>query len=194
MAGATTAAGAAAVTKKKSQPAKLPRSKNLLIVGLGNPGKDYTMTRHNAGFLVVDELAKRMGVDFKLRSAFQGEYGSTTFQGKSIGLLKPTTYMNNSGQSLRKVWVRRRHPFVGLNGFFISFPSTFPFSRAATGVGLLQVAPVLGASSGGRGGLGDGADSSPPDRLGGGAQRPQKYRGAPQIERLQSFADRRWGR
>jgi len=101
--GATTAAAAAAVTKNKPQPAKLSQSKNLLIVGLGNPGKDYTMTRHNAGFLVIDELAKRMGVNFKLRSAFQGEYGSTTYQGKSIGLLKPTTYMNNSGQSVRKV-------------------------------------------------------------------------------------------
>lgn len=102
-ASAPTAAGAAAVAKKKPQPAKLPRSKNLLIVGLGNPGKEYTMTRHNAGFLVIDELAKRLGADLKLRSAFQGEYGSTTYQGKSIGLLKPTTFMNNSGQSLRKV-------------------------------------------------------------------------------------------
>lgn len=101
--GAPTAAGVAAVAKKKPQPAKLPRSKNLLIVGLGNPGKEYTMTRHNAGFLVIDELAKRLSVDLKLRSAFQGEYGSTTYQGKSIGLLKPTTFMNNSGQSLRKV-------------------------------------------------------------------------------------------
>jgi len=91
------------VLKKKQPPAKLPRSKNLLIVGLGNPGKEYTMTRHNAGFLVIDELAKRLSVDLKLRSAVQGEYGSTTYQGKSIGLLKPTTFMNNSGQSLRKV-------------------------------------------------------------------------------------------
>lgn len=93
-------------TPAKKQPVKVPRGNNLLIVGLGNPGKEYTMTRHNAGFLVVDELARRLGADLKLRSAFQGEYGSANYKGKSIGLLKPTTFMNNSGQSVRKVRLR----------------------------------------------------------------------------------------
>ncbi len=95
-----------------------------MIVGLGNPGKEYAMTRHNAGFLVVDELARRLGADLKLRSAFQGEYGSANYKGKSIGLLKPTTFMNNSGQSVRKVrgGVGARSSRLGhaLSSFFLS--------------------------------------------------------------------------
>ena len=70
-----------------------------LIVGLGNPGREYEKTRHNAGFRALDVLADKLGckVD-KLK--FQGLYGQTTYQGKKLYLLKPQTYMNLSGRSV----------------------------------------------------------------------------------------------
>ena len=70
-----------------------------LIVGLGNPGKDYTHTRHNAGFRALDMLAENLGckVD-KLK--FQGLYGQVNYKGAKLFLLKPQTYMNLSGRSV----------------------------------------------------------------------------------------------
>lgn len=55
---------------KKPQPEAPPRGNNLLVVGLGNPGDRFKYTRHNAGFLVVEELARRYGATFKIKSAF----------------------------------------------------------------------------------------------------------------------------
>ncbi|CAM9624361.1 unnamed protein product [Choristocarpus tenellus] len=87
---------------KKPQKPKNPRSKNLLVIGLGNPGDKYKMTRHNAGFLVAEELARRHGAKLKSKISFQGEYCSISVKGKSIGILRPYTFMNNSGQAARK--------------------------------------------------------------------------------------------
>ena len=70
-----------------------------LIVGLGNPGKDYTHTRHNAGFRALDVLAQRLNCKVD-KSKFQGLYGQTTYRGEKLYLLKPLTYMNLSGQSV----------------------------------------------------------------------------------------------
>lgn len=70
-----------------------------MIVGLGNPGKDYTRTRHNVGFRAIDMLAESLGCKIdKLK--FQGLYGQTTYNGKKLLLLKPQTFMNNSGRSV----------------------------------------------------------------------------------------------
>lgn len=70
-----------------------------LIVGLGNPGRDYEKTRHNCGFRALDVLAEKLGckVD-KLK--FQGLYNQTLYNGKKLYLLKPQTYMNLSGRSV----------------------------------------------------------------------------------------------
>ena len=70
-----------------------------LIVGLGNPGREYEKTRHNAGFRALDLLAEKLGckVD-KLK--YQGLHCQTTYQGRKIFLLKPQTYMNLSGRSV----------------------------------------------------------------------------------------------
>ena len=74
-------------------------SENWLIVGLGNPGREYEKTRHNAGFRALDILAENLGckVD-KLK--FQGLYGQVNYQGKKVFLLKPQTFMNLSGRSV----------------------------------------------------------------------------------------------
>ena len=70
-----------------------------LIVGLGNPGREYEKTRHNAGFRAIDALAETLGCKIdKLK--YQGLYCQTTYKGKKLFLLKPQTYMNLSGKSV----------------------------------------------------------------------------------------------
>ena len=69
-----------------------------LIAGLGNPGAEYELTRHNVGFLVADQLADKQGASFKLdRHAEKAEF---KFKGRSIHLIKPTTFMNLSGKAI----------------------------------------------------------------------------------------------
>ncbi|HDP90156.1 MAG TPA: aminoacyl-tRNA hydrolase [Thioalkalivibrio sp.] len=72
-----------------------------LIAGLGNPGPEYDQTRHNAGFWFVDELARRHGGQFRREGKFAGEVCRLHLGGQEVWLLKPQTYMNRSGQSLR---------------------------------------------------------------------------------------------
>ena len=75
-----------------------------LIVGLGNPGAKYDRTRHNIGFEVVDALAKRWQISLSENRKFQGQFGEGLAAGsRKIRLLKPLTYMNNSGQAIRAV-------------------------------------------------------------------------------------------
>ena len=71
-----------------------------LIVGLGNPGPEYAATRHNAGFWFVDLLAKEHGGTFARERKLHGEAAEITIGDQRIRLLKPTTYMNLSGQSV----------------------------------------------------------------------------------------------
>ena len=74
-------------------------NENWLIVGLGNPGREYEKTRHNAGFRAIDALAANLGCKIdKLK--YQGLYCQTTYRGKKLFLLKPQTYMNLSGRSV----------------------------------------------------------------------------------------------
>lgn len=71
-----------------------------LIVGLGNPGKEYEKTRHNAGFMVLDQLASNLNVKIDQKK-FKGLYTQVFIQGEKAILLKPQTFMNNSGESVR---------------------------------------------------------------------------------------------
>jgi len=74
-----------------------------LIIGLGNPGKEYAKTRHNVGFMVIDALAKNLGVDFKLNKKFQAEIAVIKNGKEEIVLAKPQTFMNLSGISTRAI-------------------------------------------------------------------------------------------
>jgi PTH1 family peptidyl-tRNA hydrolase len=74
-----------------------------LIVGLGNPGKDYQQHRHNVGFWFVNNLANFYGVNFKSACKFFGEVALIKINQTSVRLLKPTTYMNRSGQSIQSL-------------------------------------------------------------------------------------------
>jgi len=71
---------------------------DLLVAGLGNPGREYERTRHNVGWLVLDELARRHGGSW--RSKFSGSLAEVRLGGLRLGLLKPETYMNESGRSV----------------------------------------------------------------------------------------------
>jgi PTH1 family peptidyl-tRNA hydrolase len=72
-----------------------------LIVGLGNPGREYAGTRHNVGFRVLDEVGRRHAIDTG-RRRFSGFAGTGSIEGVQVLLLKPTTYMNLSGRSVRE--------------------------------------------------------------------------------------------
>src|SRR5215213_9775853 len=74
-------------------------SLDLLVVGLGNPGREYAQNRHNVGFMVVDELARRHGGSW--RGKFSGQLADVRIAGARATLLKPETYMNESGRSVQ---------------------------------------------------------------------------------------------
>jgi peptidyl-tRNA hydrolase, PTH1 family len=73
-------------------------SLDLLVVGLGNPGREYAGHRHNVGWMVVDELARRHGLSWK--GKFLGRVAELRLDGHRVGLLKPETFMNESGRSV----------------------------------------------------------------------------------------------
>ncbi|MDD2721353.1 MAG: aminoacyl-tRNA hydrolase [Gallionella sp.] len=71
-----------------------------LIVGLGNPGREYESTRHNAGFWWVDELARAENLNFRSETKFHGQAARATLHGQEVWLLKPQTFMNLSGRAV----------------------------------------------------------------------------------------------
>lgn len=71
---------------------------DLLVAGLGNPGREHASTRHNVGFMACDELARRHGGSF--RSKFSGDLAELRLDAARVALLKPQTYMNESGRSV----------------------------------------------------------------------------------------------
>lgn len=79
----------------------MPGTPIKIIVGLGNPGPEHVLTRHNAGFWFVDALAAKLGGRFRSHTRFQGEICRVQMNGSEVTLLKPTTYMNRSGLAIR---------------------------------------------------------------------------------------------
>ncbi len=147
-----------------------------LIVGLGNPGKEYAGTRHNIGFEAIDYMSKKYNIDVN-RTKFKGVFGEGFINNKKVVLLKPSTYMNLSGQSIReainfykleseevlviyddvslevgKIRIREKGSAGGHNGIksIISNMSTDIFPRIKIGVGQPKgdlVSHVLGRFS-----------------------------------------------
>lgn len=76
----------------------MPATAIQLIVGLGNPGREYESTRHNAGFWLVDELARRHGGTFRLEPRFRAELARVRLAGREVWLAKPQDFMNHSGR------------------------------------------------------------------------------------------------
>ncbi len=74
-----------------------------LIVGLGNPGKKYELTKHNMGFLAIDSLSNELNIDLK-KIKFKSYYAETIISGEKVILVKPQTFMNLSGDCVRE-WV-----------------------------------------------------------------------------------------
>lgn len=77
-----------------------------LIVGLGNPSYEYENTRHNTGFMVLDKMAESVGVSFEDKR--YGYVAETSIKGRKVFLLKPTTYMNLSGNAVR-YWLQKEN-------------------------------------------------------------------------------------
>ncbi|GAX88664.1 aminoacyl-tRNA hydrolase [Effusibacillus lacus] len=73
-----------------------------IVIGLGNPGREYETTRHNVGFMVIDKLSDSLGIEVR-KSKFQALYGEGMHKGEKVVLVKPMTYMNLSGHSVRQV-------------------------------------------------------------------------------------------
>ena len=85
------------------------KSADWLIVGLGNPGKEYEKTRHNAGWRAIDLLAEKLNCKVD-KAKFQGLYGQAKYAGGKLYLLKPMTYMNSSGLSVLQLSAYFRIP------------------------------------------------------------------------------------
>lgn len=113
-----------------------------MIVGLGNPGPRYENTRHNLGFMVLDELSCKLGIPFKKETKFKGDLGIGKVEDKSIIILKPMTYMNLSGQSVAKV--AQFFKIESQNVLVVADDISLPLS---------QIRLKRGGSSGGHNGL-----------------------------------------
>ena len=95
-------AGDAARTEGQDDGMWMDGGRTLVVVGLGNPGPKYAGTRHNMGFLVVDELARRTGAPASKRR-MQAEISETRLDGQRLVLAMPQTYMNDSGRAVREI-------------------------------------------------------------------------------------------
>jgi len=83
-----------------------------IVVGLGNPGKKYSRTRHNIGFMVVEEFARRYEIDFKEKEKYR--IGTGSIDGEKVLLIEPLRYMNNSGLAVKDVLGRFNIPLEKL--------------------------------------------------------------------------------
>ncbi len=98
-----------------------------VVVGLGNPGSRYAGTRHNIGWLVVDRLAERAGWDGRGRQRDSSSVVGGRYDGLDLTLVKPLTYMNDSGLAVRKVMVREHAPLADI--LIVADDFALPFGK-----------------------------------------------------------------
>jgi PTH1 family peptidyl-tRNA hydrolase len=98
-----------------------------IVVGLGNPGERYARTRHNVGWMVMDRLADRAGWDGKGRERDAARISQGRFRGLDLTLVKPLTFMNESGLAVRKVLAREHAPLVDL--LIVADDFALPFGK-----------------------------------------------------------------
>lgn len=115
-----------------------------LIVGLGNPGEQYTHTRHNAGFWLVDEVARSLGVSLQADKNYHGLVARTNYKGQNLWLLQPQTFMNASGKSV-----------AALARFFKIEPQEILVAHDELDIAPEQAKLKLGGSHAGHNGLRD---------------------------------------
>ena len=98
-----------------------------VVVGLGNPGTQYAGTRHNVGWLVMDRIAERAGWTGKGRQRDASNVAMGRFRGLDLTVVKPLTYMNDSGLAVRKVLAREHAPLVDL--LIVADDFALPFGK-----------------------------------------------------------------
>jgi len=113
----------------------------LLVVGLGNPGREYAATRHNVGWMAVDRLASDLGAP-EPRKKFHGEFAKGSLEGRDVFLLEPGTYMNDSGRSV-----------AAAVGFFRVDPANMIVIHDELDLGFGDVRLKLGGGHAGHNGL-----------------------------------------
>jgi PTH1 family peptidyl-tRNA hydrolase len=119
-----------------------------LIIGLGNPGEEYRFTRHNAGFLVLEEFARANGIKFKINKRFNALISEGVIEGEKVFLAMPQTFMNLSGDSVRAMLSWRKLEIDDM--FVVMDDIALPF-------GTIRIKPK--GSSGGHNGLNSIIDS-----------------------------------
>ncbi|HEY3038510.1 MAG TPA: aminoacyl-tRNA hydrolase [Pyrinomonadaceae bacterium] len=100
----------------------------VLIVGLGNPGKEYESSRHNLGFMLIDKLSRDEGIEIKRREC-QSLVGRGELEGCAVKLVKPQTYMNLSGAAVACLLAKHKQPDPGENLVVISDDLALPFGK-----------------------------------------------------------------
>lgn len=102
-------------TESKKEPKK-PRGDKLIIVGLGNPGGQYAQTRHNIGFMMLDTFASRNNIRFRPETKFRAHVADGMINSRQVYLVKPMTYMNESGECVKRLM---KYYGVGRDGVMV---------------------------------------------------------------------------
>lgn len=152
--------------ESESASSQVPsRGRKLAVVGLGNPGKNYTGTRHNIGFDVVDALAAVHRVSFTMNRSLEAEIARLTLAERDVLLVRPRTYMNSSGRTVRKLKLPTRALLIVADDIALNVGRVKLKSRGSAGGhnGLKSIESAIGGREYARMRIGVG-EAGAPDR------------------------------